>query len=149
MNKTVQLILLFAITFLIGGTGGYFLRGSLPAPSETQRVREERVRWREMSPEQRDQLNSRMRDRMISDMQLQEEQHEIFFTLVNQHRREMRRILEESRRDADRDVRAQADSLYAQLAVVLDAEQLEHWQKLQRRMIQEQGQGPSPGRTRD
>jgi DNA-directed RNA polymerase specialized sigma subunit len=145
MNKTVQLMLLFALTFVIGGVSGYFLRGTIPQSPQSTQVRDERPRWREMPPEQRDRLNERMRDRMIAEMSLREDQQDVFFTLVNRHRREMRNILDESRQQADRNVRTQADSLQTELSRILDATQLERWNQLQGRM----GYGANQSRPRN
>lgn len=99
------------------------------------------------SPERRVQAEQRMRDYMVRELSLEDNQLEAFFMVMQQRRRSMRGIMDESRTEANQRIRVQADSLNMELREVLTVEQFEKWYKMQERY--RRPRGPRDGQGRD
>lgn len=80
----------------------------------------------------------RFRMYLIRELDLSEEQIEPFFRETRENRRAMREIMDHSRRDLNRRMQAQADTLHAGLRVVLTEEQLQRWMEIRRQYEQQQ-----------
>jgi Spy/CpxP family protein refolding chaperone len=113
----------FLITFLLGGATGYFASKNLDQapPAVSEQYADER-------PAHDRQLRA-LRNRLITELELTSEQQEPFFTLLEQHRREMRRVMETHRREFDRMMATRSDSLHESLARILTADQLQTWEE--------------------
>lgn len=123
MKNRLFIPLAFIITFLLGGATGYFAAKNLaPAPpAVSERYADER-------PPQDRQFRA-LRNRLVTELELTSEQQEPFFTLLEQHRREMRRMMETHRREFDRMMATRSDSLHESLARILTADQLQTWEE--------------------
>jgi Spy/CpxP family protein refolding chaperone len=123
MKNRLFIPLAFLITFLLGGATGYFAAKNLsPAPPPVSE------RFADETPAQDRQFRA-LRNRLITELELTSEQQEPFFTLLEQHRREMRRMMETHRREFDRMMATRSDSLHESLARILTADQLQTWEE--------------------
>lgn len=131
MKQTIVIILLFAVTFLIGGASGYFLRGTIqsqeikPTQEQSERGRGEGMR-RERNPQQ-------MRDNLIARLSLEDHQIDEFFDVLISSRRDMRDFREDSRIKLHRGLAERTDSMHAQVRAILTEEQFEEWMNIQPR----------------
>ena len=91
--------------------------------------------------ENRQRNEERFRQFMINELELQPEQVDTFFTVTRQSRRNMRQIMEASREESGRQIRAEVDSLNVQLTGILSPEQLGKWDKMQERYRRQQRGG--------
>jgi exonuclease VII large subunit len=123
MKNRLFIPLAFLITFLLGGVTGYFAAKNLaPAPSVvSEQLADER-------PAQDRQFRA-LRNRLITELELNSEQQEPFFTLLSEHRREMQRVMETQRREFDRMMATRSDSLHESLERILTADQLQTWEE--------------------
>jgi Spy/CpxP family protein refolding chaperone len=137
MKPTFKIILLFVITFLLGGMTGYFMSG-LVNRSLDGNLRSE-VRSRDVLREDNRAPNEdRFRQIMIDELELKPEQVDTFFAVTRQSRRTMRQIMESSREQSGRRVRAEVDTLNRRLSGILTPEQQEKWDKMQERFRRQQ-----------
>ncbi|MFU8861484.1 MAG: hypothetical protein ACNA8K_13790 [Cyclonatronaceae bacterium] len=123
MKNRLFIPLAFLITFLLGGATGFFAARSLaPSPPPvSEQLADER-------PAQDRQFRA-LRNRLITELELTSDQQEPFFTLLEQHRRELRRMMETHRREFDHMMANRSDSLHESLARILTAEQLQTWEE--------------------
>lgn len=140
MKPTFKIILLFVITFLLGGMSGYFMSGPINRAFDDDRRAEMRDRD-ENRDENRQRYEERFRQFMINELELQPEQVDTFFTVTRQSRRNMRQIMEASREESGRQIRAEVDSLNVKLTGILTPEQLGKWDKMQERYRRQQRGG--------
>lgn len=140
MKPTFKIILLFVITFLLGGMSGYFMSGPLNRVFDGDRRAEMRDRDGDRD-ENRLRNEERFRQFMINELELQPEQVDTFFTVTRQSRRNMRQIMEVSREESRRRIRAEVDSLNVKLTGILTPEQLGKWDKMQERYRRQQRGG--------
>lgn len=142
MKQKSSLILFFAITFLLGSLVGYFLKGPIHklANSRVERVETQ------ISPEDRVLAEQRMRNYMIRELSLVEDQIDEFFNVMHHRRRAMRSIMDASRSETNQRMRVQADSLNAELQQILTEAQFEKWDNMQERYRRPRGQRDAPGR---
>ncbi len=137
MKPTFKIILLFFITFFLGGMTGYFMSGPLNRFFNYDRLAE--VRDRDENPEgNRQRYEDRFRQIMIDELELKPEQVDTFFAVTRQSRRTMRQIMESSREQSGRRVRAEVDTLNRRLSGILTPEQQEKWDKMQERFRRQQ-----------
>jgi hypothetical protein len=142
MKQKSTLILFFAITFLLGSLVGYLMKDPI---QKLARPHVEHVQPQD-SPEDRVQTEQRMRNYMIRELSLEEDQVDEFFSVMHQRRRAMRSIMDASRTDANQRIRVQADSLNTELQVILTEAQFEKWDKMQERYRRPRGQRDGSGR---
>jgi len=137
MKPTLKIILLFVITFLLGGVTGYFMSGlvnrSLDGSDRSEVRSRDGLREANRAP-----FEDRFRQMMIDELELQPEQVDTFFTVTRQSRRTMRQIMESSREQSGRRVRAEVDTLNRRLSGILTPEQQEKWDKMQERFRRQQ-----------
>lgn len=130
MKHTFVIILLFAVTFLIGGASGYFLRGTTVQSQEIKSTQERSERGqsegmrRERDPQQ-------MRANLIERLSLEDHQVDDFFDVLMASRREMRDFREDHRTEFHRGLTERTDSMHAQVRAILTTEQFEEWIKIQ------------------
>ncbi len=137
MKPTFKIILLFVITFLLGGMSGYFMSGPINRALDDDRRAEMRDRNGERD-ENRRENDDRFRQFMINELELQPEQVDTFFTVTRQSRRNMRQIMEATREESGRRIRAEVDSLNVQLSGILNPDQIEKWNRMQERYRRQQ-----------
>jgi hypothetical protein len=142
MKQKSTLILFFAITFLLGSVVGYMLKDPIQKLSQSS---VEQVRTPN-SPEERVRAEQRMRNYMIRELSLEEDQIEVFFAVMHQRRRAMRVIMDSSRTETNQRIRIQADSLNLELQDILTDDQFAKWDKMQERYRRPRGQRDGPGR---
>lgn len=140
MKPTLKIIVLFVITFLLGGMSGYFLSGPIKRSFDDDRRAEMRS-GNGNSEENRRQNDERFRQFMINELELEPAQVDTFFTVTRQSRRNMRQIMEASREESGRRIRAEVDSLNGKLQGILTSEQLEKWGQMQERYRRQQQRG--------
>jgi len=142
MKLKGTLILFFAITFLMGSVVGYLLKDPVQELliSKTEQVQPQD------SPENRVRAEQRMRNYMVRELSLEEDQVEAFFAVMQQRRRSMREIMDSSRTETNQLIRIQADSLNMELREILTVEQFEKWDKIQERYRRSRGQRGGQGR---
>lgn len=150
LKQTSTIVLLFALTFLIGAGSGYFFRG-LTSPSvatynevvwEERDGRAERMRDGDRGAGQHQEQQYReFRMRMISELALEEEQVEPFFVIMATSRRNMRTVREENRDQLRAEMRQQADDMHAQVREVLSDEQFNKWMEMSRQYARNGGRG--------
>lgn len=132
MKPTFKIIVLFVITFMLGGMTGYFLSG--PIKRSMMEVRRAEMPANNGDREEdRRRNDERFRHFMIDELQLQPAQVDTFFTVTRQSRRNMRQIMEASRAESGRRIRAEVDSLNGHLVGILTPEQIEKWNQMQER----------------
>lgn len=119
MNTKYLIPLAFLFTFLMGGAAGWLVGKSSPEPVQ-QQVRVD-------DPEPRDPEFRMMRNRMINELGLTDEQREPFFQALMEHRRELRQVMNRQRRELDASLATQSDSLKRSLSEILTPEQMERW----------------------
>ena len=144
MKITAKVVLLFLITFLFGVTVGYFLNDPV-----SKMLRDaDRAEMRDHEPQDREHREMRMRDYMVNELELRGDQTELFFEAMRNSRRTMRDIMNQSREESNRRIRAESDSLNVVLTDILSEEQLDKWEKMQQRYRRQRGQenenGPGP-----
>ena len=136
MKITAKVVLLFLITFLFGVTVGYFLND----PVSHMLKEAEKAEMRDRGPQDREHREMRMREYMVNELELSDEQKEPFFQATHNSRRAMRDIMNQTREESSRRIRAEVDSLNVVLTELLSAEQLEKWDKMQQRYRRQRGQ---------
>jgi hypothetical protein len=144
MNQRKSYIIsLFALTFLIGAASGYFLRGSFD-PASVSTSSEPSLSdtmpppGREMHRNREDRSSSTLRERLVTELNLDDSQIDPFFDITLRHRRLMRDISDDHRILMMRAMRAQADSLDAELRLILNTDQYLRWAEMQSRYMREQ-----------
>ncbi|MFO8029344.1 MAG: hypothetical protein R6U28_05755 [Cyclonatronaceae bacterium] len=91
--------------------------------------RDERQRtWRPDSDEQRMPF-SRFRLRLVRELKISEEEAEVFFSILEEHRRQVREQVIEPQRELQRKHRQLAEELDEELSDVLSDEQMEVWRE--------------------
>jgi len=140
MKPTFKIILLFVITFVLGGMSGYFLSRPINQLLDDDRRSEMRDRDGDRD-ENRQRNEERFRQLMINELELEPEQVDTFFTVTRQSRRNMRQIMEASRDESGRQIRAEVDSLNVKLTGILTPDQLGKWDKMQERYRRQQWGG--------
>ncbi len=123
------MILLFLVTFITGGILGFVASDPLKS---TIGLQEEPIE-RQRPPQGQQDRAQLMRERIIEDLQLSEDQIQPFFQVMDEHRQKLNRINHEAREAANAKIRIQADSLNAAITPVLSEEQLEKWMEMSRR----------------
>jgi Spy/CpxP family protein refolding chaperone len=144
MKNRFFIPLAFLITFLLGGATGYFAAKNLsPAPPVSERFVDE--------PPRQDRQFRALRNRLITELELTSDQEEPFFTLLEHHRRDMRRMMENQRREYDKAMTAHSDSLHESLASILSPEQLQTWEERYSRaaLMERQRHQRREGRSRN
>ena len=96
----------------------------------------------------REHREMRMRDYMVKELELRDDQTEFFFETMRNSRRTMRVIMTQSRDESIRKIRAESDSLNVVLAEILSQDQLQKWDKMRERYLrlryQNNESGPRP-----
>jgi hypothetical protein len=133
MKPTLKIILLFVITFLIGGMSGYFLSGPINRSIADDRFVQMNNRNRDYQ-----QNDDRFREYMINELELRPEQIDTFFTVTRQSRRNMRQIMITSREESGQKIRTEVDSLNQKLSGILSPTQLKEWDRMQERYRHQQ-----------
>jgi hypothetical protein len=133
MKPTLKIILLFVITFLIGGMSGYFLSGPINRSLDDDRLVQLNNRNRDYQ-----QNDERFREYMINELELRPEQIDTFFTVTRQSRRNMRQIMITSREESSLKIRTEVDSLNQKLSGILSPTQLKEWDRMQERYRHQQ-----------
>lgn len=145
LKHTSTIVLLFAVTFLLGVGSGYFLRGLTTAPAPVAGESTETTRGvrgggsgegngegLRAGGANQEQQYRQFRARMISELSLTEEQIDPFFDIMMSNRRSMRTLREENRDQLRRDIRRQADEMHQEVRTVLTSEQFERWMEMSR-----------------
>lgn len=149
MKLTGKVLALFLITFGLGVSVGYFLRGPIESiiKSEIGQDTAQNERIERQDRDDREHGEHRFREYMISALELSETQVEPFFEATRASRRAMRDIMIRSREETQRQIRAESDALNDKLEELLTSDQLEKWNAMQQRYNRERmgGQGPGPG----
>lgn len=146
MKISVKVVLFFLITFIFGITIGYFLNKPV---SKILRFTD-RVEMHDYESQDREHREMRMRDYMVKELELRDDQTEFFFETMRNSRRTMRVIMTQSRDESIRKIRAESDSLNVVLAEILSQDQLQKWDKMRERYLRlrdqnnESGPGPRP-----
>ena len=146
MKISVKVVLFFLITFIFGITIWYFLNKPV---SKILRFAD-RVEMHDYESQDREHREMRMRDYMVKELELRDDQTEFFFETMRNSRRTMRVIMTQSRDESIRKVRAESDSLNVVLAEILSQDQLQKWDKMRERYLRlrdqnnESGPGPRP-----
>jgi hypothetical protein len=133
MKPTLKIMLLFVITFLIGGMSGYFLSGPINRSLDDDRLVQMNNRNRDYQ-----QNDERFREYMINELELRPEQIDTFFTVTRQSRRNMRQIMITSREESSLKIRTEVDSLNQKLSGILSPTQLKEWDRMQERYRHQQ-----------
>ncbi|HAC15693.1 MAG TPA: hypothetical protein DCE78_07085 [Bacteroidetes bacterium] len=141
MKITAKVVLLFLITFLFGVTVGYFLND----PVSKMLKEAEKAEMRDRGPQEREHREMRMRDYMVNELGLSQDQTEPFFEATRNSRRVMRDIMTQTREESTRKIRAEVDSLNVILTEILSEEQLEKWDKMQQMYRHQRGPGNENG----
>ena len=142
MRQTSTIVLLFALTFLIGAGSGYFFRGltmSSGTELRAEAMEQQDRRGEGMREGQRgggQEQYQQFRARLILELNLSDEQIDPFFDIMVSNRRSMRGIREESRDQLRRDMRQQADEMHTQVQSVLTEEQFARWMEMSRQYQQ-------------
>lgn len=149
MKLTGKVLALFLVTFSLGVSVGYLVRGPIDSiiKSDTDHGVVQHERNERDDRDDRDNGERRFREYMISTLSLSDDQVEPFFEATRISRRAMRDIMMRTREESQRQIRAEADSLNQKLSELLAPEQLEKWNAMQQRYNRERmgGQGPGPG----
>ncbi len=146
MKISVKVVLFFLITFIFGITIGYFLNKPV---SKILRFAD-RVEMHDYESQDREHREMRMRDYMVKELELRDDQTEFFFETMRNSRRTMRVIMTQSRDESILKIRAESDSLNVVLAEILSQDQLQKWDKMRERYLRlrdqnnESGPGPRP-----
>jgi hypothetical protein len=140
MKPTFKIILLFVITFMLGGMSGYFLSRPINQLLDGDRRSEMRGQ-NENRDEDRRRNDERFRQFMINELELEPTQVDTFFTVTRQSRRNMRDIMMETREESSRRIRAEVDTLNQQLSGILNPSQMEKWGQMQDRYRRQQRGG--------
>ena len=146
MKISVKVVLFFLITFIFGITIWYFLNKPV---SKILRFAD-RVEMHDYESQDREHREMRMRDYMVKELELRDDQTEFFFETMRNSRRTMRVIMTQSRDESIRKIRAESDSLNVVLAEILSQDQLQKWDKMRERYLRlrdqnnESGPGPRP-----
>lgn len=121
-SRTLWITVLFVATFGVGLATGYLLRPVLdPEPMGMQGPREGR--------------DARFRDHVKQQLNLTPEQEVRFFDAMDAHRRKTRGWMDEARDSMRVKVRAETDSLKAELSQFLTEEQITQWERMMRRAM--------------
>lgn len=149
MKLTGKVLALFLITFGLGVSVGYFLRGPIESIIKSDAGQEVVQPERTERDERDDRENGerRFREYMITALELSDAQVEPFFEATRVSRRMMRDIMIRSREETQRQIRAESDALNDKLEELLTPDQLDKWNAMQQRYNRERmgGQGPGPG----
>jgi parvulin-like peptidyl-prolyl isomerase len=153
-QRKAYIISLFALTFLIGAASGYFLRGSVTpmgklSPSDPALTGTIEQPDRSGQRNRYDRPDGTMRERLITELNLRDEQISPFFDITLRHRRLIRDISEDHRVQLMRELRAQSDSLDAELRGLLSTEQYLRWSEMQTRYMREQNRVRQQNRVRE
>jgi uncharacterized membrane protein len=142
MNSKFIIPLAFLFTFLTGGIAGWLIGKSSTEPVQQQVQTDD--------PEPRDREFRMLRNRMISELELTDEQREPFFEALMEHRREVRQVMNRQRRQLESTLAAEAETLHQSLSGILTQEQMQLWdQRYSRQALMERQRRQREGQEND
>lgn len=116
-------VIAFIITFLLGGVSGYMLAPVEPAKTEEQTESSE-------SDDEREKLTyEEFRAKMISDLDLSEDQQDPVFDKIRENRKANREVVNHHREVVRDELAQNYENFLEELAEILEPEQLESFEE--------------------